>query len=123
MDVTSKYWRIIRIDAAGNRKIQKVPSAKTFCTKIFCDINTDDVSDDNIQSQLLYLYRETSTEESTLAERCLLCFISWIIEQACRQLETKFGKNHGFSFNDLLPYVLDVDGRLSLPNSYQSFLR
>ncbi len=32
---------------SGNRKIQEVP-AKTFCTKIFCDINTADVSSDNL---------------------------------------------------------------------------
>lgn len=123
MDVTSKYWRIIRIDAAGNRKIQEVPSAKTFCTQIFGDINTYNVSDDNIQKQLLYLYKGTSAEDSTLAERCLLCFISWSIERACRQLEIKFGENHGFNCNDLLRYVLDDDGRLSPRNSYQSFSR
>jgi hypothetical protein len=82
-----------------------------------------DVNDTEVQRLLLQLSRDAPTDRCLLAERCLLCFISWQIEQVCLQLEANFGNVHGFSCADLLPYVLDDDGRLQPASSYQCLSR
>lgn len=124
MGDASRYWTLVRIDAGGNRKIQEIPAAKLFYAQVFDRLTPDeDVPDGDIQRQLLHLYRHSSFETALLAERCLLCFLSWILEQGCMQLQSKFGKNHNFSCSDLLPYVLDDDGKLSPAGSYECFSR
>jgi hypothetical protein len=119
MVIASKYWEIVKIDAAGKKRVQEIPTAKKFCTQIFGTLN---ISDAEVQSQLWKLYTtKSSADKHLLAECCLLCFISWIIEQSCLKLAEKFGEYHGFSYADLLPYVLDDDGRFPRNNSYESF--
>ncbi len=55
---------------------------------------------------------ETTTETvEPLAQMSLRCFISKQIEMACVQLEMQFGELHGVRRSDLLPLVLDDDGR------------
>ncbi|NJM21050.1 MAG: hypothetical protein HC836_43560 [Richelia sp. RM2_1_2] len=116
------YWTLIKINAAGNRQIQSIPSAQTFFTQVFIElIDVNHLSNSQIQSRLLDLYRDASVDKSMNAQRCLLCFISWEIEKVCLNLEKQFGAVGGFTSRDLLPYVLDDDGRLQPKNSYQCF--
>ncbi|MGB3653529.1 MAG: hypothetical protein WBA41_20265, partial [Rivularia sp. (in: cyanobacteria)] len=75
----------------------------------------------DIQLQLLNLYGDASDDKSVNAQRCLLCFISWEIEKVCLNLEKQFGTVGGFTSRDLLPYVLDDDGRLQPRSSYQCY--
>ncbi|MBD2771958.1 hypothetical protein [Iningainema tapete] len=119
----SKYWRLVRIDAAGNRQILEILPAKAFLASALAEPSQSDVYSDNIQQQLLRWVRDAANSERAMAERCLLCFISWQIEQVCLQLETQFGAFHGFTCRDLLPYVLDDDGSLKPPTSYNCFSR
>jgi HPt (histidine-containing phosphotransfer) domain-containing protein len=120
----SKYWKCVRIDAAGNRQILEIAPAMTFFANSFTEFPYNDVSSADIQQQLLTWLRDASNNERRLlAQRCLLCFISWQIEQVCLQLETQFGAVHGFTCRDLLPYVLDDDGSLQPPTSYNCFSR
>ncbi|MDF5732391.1 MAG: hypothetical protein PUP92_31420 [Rhizonema sp. PD38] len=120
----SKYWQCVRIDAAGNRRILEIAPAKAFLASAFSEFPYDnDIPSADIQQQLLIWFRDASNiEKRKEAERCLLCFISWEIEQVCLQLETQFGEAHGFTCRDLLPYVLDDDGSLQPSSSYSSFL-
>jgi hypothetical protein len=131
MGVASRYWQLVKIDGAGRRQIQEISAAKAFFVDVFPAIasgggngiadNTDrHVPDAEIQLQLLQLSRDAPADRCLLAQRCLLCFISWQIEQVCLQLAAKFGSVHGFSCADLLPYVLDDDGRLQPDGTYQS---
>lgn len=120
MSEASRYWKLVRIDAGGNRKTQEIPAAKSFYVQVFEQLTPDEeVPDAEIQRQLLDLYRHSSGDTALLAERCLLCFLSWIIEQGCLQLERKFGQNHNFTARDLFPYVLDDDGKLSTTGVYK----
>ncbi|MBD2358121.1 hypothetical protein H6G41_26510 [Tolypothrix sp. FACHB-123] len=122
MSEASRYWQLVRIDAGGNRRIQQIPAAKSFYAQVFEHlIPDDDVPDADIQGKLLDLYRHSSGETALFAERCLLCFLSWILEQGCLQLERKFGQKHNFTASDLFPYVLDDDGKLSVAGVYQCF--
>ncbi len=52
----SKYWRLVRIDAAGNRKILEIAPAKAFFARAFNEFPYySDVPSDDIQQQLLIL--------------------------------------------------------------------
>ncbi len=116
------YWTLIKINAAGNRQVQSIPSAETFFNQVFAQlIDVSNTNNKDIQLQLLNLYEDASFDERMNAQRCLLCFISWEIEKVCLNLEKQFGITGGFSSRDLLPYVLDDDGRLQPTNSYQCF--
>jgi hypothetical protein len=104
----------------AEKKLREITVAKAFFAEIFSEYTTSsDVPDVQVQRILLQLPRDDNNEKSTLAERCLLCLISWQIEQVCWQLEDQFGKTHGFTSNDLLPYVLDDDGNVTPTSSYQ----
>ncbi|NEP38538.1 MAG: hypothetical protein F6K25_24030 [Okeania sp. SIO2G4] len=118
MVTASKYWRQIKINSSGSRQILEITEAKQFFTSNFPEYITDsEISDINIQRQLLALVQDNSDtnleRNSLLAERCLLCFISWQIDSVCQQLAANFGTNHGFTRENLFPYVLTDDGRIS----------
>ncbi|WP_414551997.1 hypothetical protein [Anabaena sp. CCY 0017] len=120
MSSAFRYWQLVTIDAAGKRKIKEITPAKVFFADRFPEYTAEsDVPDAMVQRKLLHLSRDSCTDICCLAERCLLCLISWQIEQVCWQLEAQFGKAHGFSYRDLLPYVLDDDGNLEQTGNYQ----
>lgn len=131
MNAISKYWTLVKINIAGGYKIEVISEAKAFFASEFLNDNAaTNISDDQIQRQLREWMKfppPHQPEKSTLAARCLLCFISHYIQQACRHIEAQFGIVHGFTYQDLLPFVLSDDGRLKKParevnasNSYQS---
>ncbi len=112
MGAASRYWRLIKIDATSQRKVEEVASAQEFFRQqfpAFCQ--PVEVPDAQIQTQLLaWLQRSEPSREATishLAELCLRCFISSQIEQTCIQLETLFGSSHSFTRQDLFPFVLN----------------
>ncbi|MEM9927192.1 MAG: hypothetical protein AAF915_26195 [Cyanobacteria bacterium P01_D01_bin.50] len=121
----SIYWTLIKIDAAGNRQTQSIPSAQRFFTQEFAIFDGSNLSKRDIQLQLYGLYKDingdASFDQRMNAQRCLLCFISWEIEKVCLNLERQFGSAGGFSSRDLLPYVLDDDGREQATSSYQCY--
>ncbi|HLO49041.1 MAG TPA: hypothetical protein VK211_11550 [Kamptonema sp.] len=134
MGAASKYWTLVKIDIAGGCKTEVIISAKAFFTSAFLkDPTQTEVLDNEIQRQLrewMILSPPNQPEKSVLAERCLLCFISHNIEQVCRHLGTQFGANHGFTYQDLLPFVLSEDGRfkqlsdrVTSSSSYQSIAK
>jgi hypothetical protein len=131
MNATSRYWTLVKINIAGGCKIEVIAEAKAFFASEFLKGNAaTEISDDQIQRQLRDLMKlppPNQPEKSLLAERCLLCFISHHIQQACRHIEAQFGIFHGFTYQDLLPFVLSDDGRFKKPDrqinpasSYQS---
>ena len=122
MSNPSIYWTLVKINVAGNRQIQSVAAAQTFFNQVFADlIDVNNLSNGVIQSRLFNLYRDTNTDKSLNAQRCLLCFISWEIERVCLNLAKQFGAMGGFTSRDLLPYVLDDDGKLQSTTDYQCY--
>ncbi|MBD2203711.1 hypothetical protein H6G33_34575 [Calothrix sp. FACHB-1219] len=119
-----KYWTLVTLDGTGNLKFKELQNAKSFFTTTFADLaNIHEISDTVIQQRLLELSRNAATEPTLLAQRCLLCFISWQIQQACLHLARQFGDFHGFTERDLFRYVLDDDDSLEPATKYQSFAR
>ncbi len=120
MGSASHYWRLVRVDGTGNRRVEEVAIAKQFFQQQFAGL-AGDVPDAPIQRHLADCWRagrddsarlaESRLAESRLAEYCLRCFISNHIDQVCTQLDAQFGNAHGFSRHDLFPLVLDDDGR------------
>ena len=139
MIAASRYWTLVRIDAAGKRKIEEIASAKAFFRAAFPDcIDGGEVPDALIGRQLLQWMREASDEgvdlsvwqegeakdqstadellesnasKRSLAKLCLQCFVSHQIARVCQQLEIQFGVEHGFTSGDLLARVLDFTGK------------
>jgi hypothetical protein len=149
MSAASRYWKIVKIDAAGSYKIQEIAVAKEFFLASFPELLIQsEVQDAIVQRQLLQWMKESklqgivaqsatkvetnlTTESSSgcVAEICLQCFISSQIERVCQQLAAQFGTDHNFTCADLLPFVLDdisrrqqKDKTNSLKSSYQSLV-
>ncbi|PMB00106.1 hypothetical protein CEN50_04440 [Fischerella thermalis CCMEE 5268] len=121
----SKYWKLLQTNLGKQPKVLVIPAAKRFFEAAFNEsILSSDQADAQIQQQLLRWVRDDSNgEQQLLAERCLLCFISWEIKHVCLQLANQFGAIHGFTSEDLLSLVLDDDGSIELRNSYTCFSR
>jgi hypothetical protein len=103
----------------GKRKLREIEVAKVFFTETFINIDINSASDIVIQKRLLEISQNNSSQSSLLAQRCLLCFISWQIEQVCLALEQQFGNFHGFTSQDLFGYVLDDNGSLEPSGTYR----
>jgi len=115
MGTISKYWRLVRIDSFGNCQIEDIEDAKAFLHQQFSGLaEQEDVPDREIQRQLLQWFQANSSNlagkdiQRMMAELCLRCFISHEIKNICLELAQKFGKNHDFKSEDLLPLVLDT---------------
>ncbi|MBF2063586.1 MAG: hypothetical protein IGS39_04020 [Calothrix sp. C42_A2020_038] len=63
-----------------------------------------DVTDAEIQRQLWQQMRVQAA--SSIAEICLRCYVSNQIYQVCFDLGAKFGRQNGFTYQELLPLVL-----------------
>ncbi|MDY7020065.1 MAG: hypothetical protein SWJ54_01725 [Cyanobacteriota bacterium] len=130
MATASRYWKLVKLTSSGQRRISEIPSAQAFFQLAFSEWATNrEISDSEIQKKLTQWYRKLEalphrSLKATDAQLCLLCFISWEIEQACIYLEAKFGEEHGFSREDVFPLVLDESGEINPQgSSYQSLAR
>ena len=121
MGSISKYWQFVKLDSAGKPRVEMMLVAKTHFQKQFPEWTEQiEVSDTTVQRQLWQQLRQ-SEETVHSAEICLRCYISHQIERACRSLGAKFGSRNGFTYEDLLPFVLDDQGRSRQSNSTQSY--
>ncbi|MBC7970121.1 MAG: hypothetical protein H7Z11_08355 [Verrucomicrobia bacterium] len=117
MSASSKYWKLVRIDAAedgGGYKLQLLPTAQAFFGAHFPEwISCQVQPPASVQRELLKLAQTHSRSEADgfKAELCLRCYISHPILQACRRRAQLFGPGHGFTYRDLLPFVLNDDGK------------
>lgn len=127
MGAAARYWRLIRLDGTGQRRMEEVAFAKQFFAEQFPNLaGQRDIADLPVQRHLIQVIQKDANHPSTgdRAECCLRCYVSHQIEQACLYLETQFGSNHGFTRYDLFPLVLDDDGKPKLrsqqPGQYRT---
>ena len=99
MNGSAKYWQICRLSLTHSRgyEFQEIIAAKNFYQEL-SDVET---------SKLLSSFQSNSP----LAGLCLRCYVSYPILIACQKLAVLFSNNHNFSYHDLLPFVLDDDGK------------
>jgi len=113
MTVSSRYWKIWRINPARERVGYKqvlAPLAKEFVHKQLIKSQNND-----LQSGLMsYFYankNEVNIRNIAQAGLCLRCYVSEPILKACRKLGSLFGVEKYFSYQDLLKFTLNDDGK------------
>lgn len=120
MSNVSKYWQFVKINSAGQRKVEEIAIAKTFIER---HSNLENVSELEISKQLFEQWHNRNTAHS-VAEICLRCFISNEIDRLCKDLANRFGDRGNFKCNELYPYALnDTDLSISYsvkPEKYRS---
>jgi hypothetical protein len=113
--LVSKYCEFVKLDSSNNRWIEIVAVAQNYLQQQFPGLT--EMSDVAIQRHLWLQMRsdeKANTGDNYLAEICLRCYISHQVYQVCLDLGAKFGCSNGFSFQDLLPFVLDDEVLLTV---------
>jgi hypothetical protein len=116
MSESSQYWQLVKIDAAeasSGYRLELMPLAHEFFRAQFPDSSHNVNAQQAAQNELLNLSRADAVPgaDSLKAELCLRCYLSHPILQACRRRAQVFGPGHGFTYRDLLPFVLNDDGK------------
>jgi hypothetical protein len=115
----AKYWQLVKLDTAGRRRVEIMVNAKHYFHQQFpVWVEQAEVPDTLIQQELL---QRLKTDERNLAELCFRCYISYQVDQVCRDLALKFGDRSSFTHLDMLPILLDDDGRPSERTHSSSF--
>ncbi|MEM9485593.1 MAG: hypothetical protein AAGA83_18105 [Cyanobacteria bacterium P01_F01_bin.116] len=117
MESFSHYWQLAKITSSGRYYCKTFSNVQTWFIQCFLS-ELDDVSDRHVQDALVERWH-AGEADAAIAQLSLRCFISHHIYNTCRHLAQQFGQHYGFRTTDLLPYVLDDNGRLE--NTYRSF--
>ena len=124
MNALSKYWNIWRISPADERRRYQcsvVPTAQEFVEKLL-DPKTRSPGSTAIaplpQDAQTILFSQFRTHNPTIAlpDRaqaglCLRCYVSEPILKACQKIASLFAGDKSFTYQDLLPFVLNDDGK------------
>ena len=121
MDASSKYFSLWCIDSTDRQGYQRkqLSVAKTFWERQQFSARTEacDLKSREVQTMLLSHFYEggNDTLSEALNQRaraglCLRCYVSEPIFRACQKIDSLFSGNKAFSYEDLLPFVLNDDG-------------
>ncbi|MDJ0592614.1 MAG: hypothetical protein QNJ72_21925 [Pleurocapsa sp. MO_226.B13] len=113
MSVSSRYWKIWRIDPASERTGYKQvlsPLAKQFVQNQLAKNNNSDLRA-NLISYFYLRDPALDTKSRAQAGLCLRCYVSEPILKACFKLDNLFGGDKQFGYQDLLTFVLNDDGK------------
>jgi hypothetical protein len=123
MGLSSRYWNMWRISPAGDHRqgyeSYPVPAAQEFFTQTFQPPTAQDeplaLSSSRqtaYQTELMPRFQQSSLDGMTRAQAglCLRCYVSRPILNACRKIDSLFGGQKCFTYQDLLPFVLNDDG-------------
>ena len=107
MKTVDRYWKLVRLDSSGKLQVKEISQLKQFFGQHFAElIESESISNRLIQQDLVRIMNQQD-ENSLIAARCLRCFISHQIKQACVRLDMQFGREHDFSRQDLFIYTLN----------------
>lgn len=116
MSASSRYSNLWQIDPASDRTGYKrcfIPLANEYAHKQ--GLSEAEVSDQSqrLQSDLLSRFQAPAADliERSYAGLCLRCYVSEPILNACRKINNLFGEDQSFTYRDLLPFVLNDDGK------------
>ncbi|MGC1216984.1 MAG: hypothetical protein WA883_05885 [Phormidesmis sp.] len=122
MNAFIKYWQLWCIAPGDDRRRYKqrvLPQAQDFFEALMtasCDLPTLDLTSKShqvVQTTLLSQFHSPSERIRGRAEvgLCLRCYLSAPILKSCQRLDNLFSGNKAFSYQDLLPFVLNDDGQ------------
>jgi hypothetical protein len=113
MVASPRYWSIWCISPASEKLGYKnclIPSAQEFVQNHILSSQ-----EGAVQSALLsYFYDKNATVPTKIqaqAGLCLRCYVSVSILKACHTIDHLFGGDKSFTYRDLLPFVLNDDGK------------
>ncbi|MGH8000412.1 MAG: hypothetical protein ACREPR_13515 [Brasilonema sp.] len=111
MDLSSRYWKIYRISTSqrvGYEQCLVLP-AREYLKQIHSLTPTD------TQAVLLshFLDKDSAVDVTSRAKAglCLRSYVSESILKACQKIDSLFGGEKYFTYQDLLSYVLNDDGQ------------
>ena len=112
MIVSPRYWKIWRINPAGERlRYNKfvAPLAREFAEQKLVKTQNDDLKTNLIS---YFHHKDPAVDLTSRAQAglCLRCYVSEPILKACCKLDNLFGGDKQFSYQDLLTFVLNDDG-------------
>jgi hypothetical protein len=116
MSSESRYFNLWQIDPASDRHgytCRLIPHAQEFFHQESFHLQCPE------RKVLADLLSRFKTPAIDVAERarvglCLRCYVSEPILVACRKIDRLFGDHQSFTYRDLLPFVLDDDGKALL---------
>ena len=117
MEEQSKYWKFVKINSAGEVQFQTMVAAQSYFKQQFANVDDNSIADAAIVRQL---WQQVDLKKLKPAQLCLRCYISRLIYWVCFDLAKNFGRDKGFTCEDLLPFVLDDEVLLKSRNSYKS---
>ncbi len=105
----SDYWHLQKLDSTGQSRRQRLDAAHLWLQQQAPTAVAENDDDSRLlQARLL---RDWQQGETVLALLCLRCAVSHAILRACFQLVSQFGDYYQFCSADLLPFVLDDEGK------------
>jgi hypothetical protein len=114
MNTFSRYWKMWCINPAMDKlgyKQISVTMAQEFTKNHVSDVEDSN----NIQKFFFSCFnaRETHTDNIKRAQAglCLRCYVSEAILKACKKIDYLFSGQKQFTYQDLLQFVLDDDGK------------
>ena len=107
MNVSSRYWQICRLTLTSNKgyEYKAIASARRFWQEQIPEQSVSQLPE--IPAIFLALFQQNSA----VAGLCLRCYVSYPILKACQKLGALFAANQNFTYRDLLPLVLNDDGK------------
>jgi hypothetical protein len=112
MGASSRYWNIWRVNPEGNKLRYKsyfVSPAQEFVQRYL-----PSTQNEGMQSALLsYFHANNAVDMPSRAQAglCLRCYVSDPVLKACQKIDYLFGGDKSFTYQDLLPFVLNDDGK------------
>jgi hypothetical protein len=114
--VSSRYWNIWCISPASEKvgyENHLISAAQTFAQNYIATAEAGEA-----QAALLsYFQAKSASVTATIqaqAGLCLRCYVSAAILKACRTIDHLFGSDKSFTYRDLLPFVLNDDGKMQV---------
>ncbi|MEM0978678.1 MAG: hypothetical protein AAGH78_00250 [Cyanobacteria bacterium P01_H01_bin.58] len=105
----SDYWHLQKLDSTGQNRRQLLEAAHHWVQQQAP--TAVEASDDDQRLLQERLLRDWQQGRMNLALLCLRCVVSHAILHACLKLVSQFGDYYQFRNADLLPFVLDDEGK------------
>jgi hypothetical protein len=106
MGQASRYWSLLLLDSSGRVRHRELPAVQAFLAETFPAFLEDAAVDEQLVRSLLPLI-----QTQPQARMVLRCLISHHVVAACQSLYNQFGQFYRFNLGDLLPLVLDDEGK------------
>lgn len=120
-----KFWKLCRISLARETvgyEYRLIPEAQEFfenqILNNYTQNNVYNFATHLNQNAKSTLFSDFLTQDSAISRAkraaaglCLRCNVSYPILKACQKIDSLFGGEKRFTYKDLLPFVLDDDGK------------